>query len=410
MLTEAHVVQYRRLDTLADVTAGITLGQDFPSGSSIELPYLRVANVQDGFITTNDVKTLRLPLTLVDRFRLESGDVLLTEGGDFDKLGRSAVWGGQIDPCLHQNHVLRVRCFRLELLPEFLTAYLASPEGRAYFLKISKQTTNLATISLSQLRSMPIPWLSIDEQRKIVETMEAIDGLIGHESRTSAKQAALLEGFTEAALTSHMKDYELVRLGDMSVGGSKYGSNSPATKNMEDCPRYVRITDIGEDGELRSDPPGGHTGLPWRVAGPYILQSGDLLIARTGFTVGKSYLYRPEDGVCAYAGYLVRFRIDDERMLPDYAFLWTRGNAFKKWVAENIREVGQRNISGRDYETHSLPLPPICVQREFVGQWRQVRASVQACQRKVSKLQELRKALVRDLLTSEGRVKARALL
>jgi type I restriction enzyme, S subunit len=117
----------------------------------IELPYLRVANVQDGYLDLSEIKSVAVLKSEVDRFSLQTGDMLMTEGGDFDKLGRGTVWRGQISPCLHQNHIFRVRPTRGAILPDFLASVTASSHGKWYFLVSSKQTTNLATINSTQL-------------------------------------------------------------------------------------------------------------------------------------------------------------------------------------------------------------------------------------------------------------------
>lgn len=94
-------------------------------------PYLRVANVQDGRVDLSEVKTIEVERTAASRFELQYGDVLMTEGGDFDKLGRGSVWRGEIPECLHQNHVFAVRADTSRLLPEYLSAWTASELGRA---------------------------------------------------------------------------------------------------------------------------------------------------------------------------------------------------------------------------------------------------------------------------------------
>ena len=144
------------LGEIATVSAGLTLGSEPSGASSVALPYLRVANVQDGHIDTSGLKMVRVPRTDVQRYALRNGDLLLTEGGDFDKLGRGAVWDGRIEPCLHQNHIFRVRCRPDLVIPDYLAIYTASPLGRRYFLSVAKQTTNLASINSTQLRAMPV--------------------------------------------------------------------------------------------------------------------------------------------------------------------------------------------------------------------------------------------------------------
>ena len=94
----------KRLESVSIIQTGIAKNQNYQQ-NSIELPYLRVANVQDGYLDLSEIKTIYVHKDKINRYRLESGDVLLTEGGDFDKLGRGAVWNGQIKNCAHQNHV-----------------------------------------------------------------------------------------------------------------------------------------------------------------------------------------------------------------------------------------------------------------------------------------------------------------
>jgi type I restriction enzyme S subunit len=95
----------RRVDEVADVGSGVTLGKGVSGFKSVELPYPRVANVQDGSLDLSTIKTVRVRVDEVESYRLEPGDVLMTEGGDIDKLGRGTIWEGQIPDCLHQNHI-----------------------------------------------------------------------------------------------------------------------------------------------------------------------------------------------------------------------------------------------------------------------------------------------------------------
>lgn len=98
-----------RLGSCAEVAGGVTLGRNAAGATAIELPYLRVANVQDGFLDLSEIKTIRIYKSELERYVLKRGDVLMNEGGDFDKLGRGCVWEEQIQNCLHQNRVFRVR-------------------------------------------------------------------------------------------------------------------------------------------------------------------------------------------------------------------------------------------------------------------------------------------------------------
>ncbi len=164
----------RRLDEVAEVGSGVTLGKDVSGSASVERPYLRVANVQDAHLDLSMIKTVRVRVDDADKYRLEAGDVLMTEGGDLDKLGRGTIWEGQIPDCLHQNHVFRIRANREVLEPEFYALIVESDIAKAYFNRVAKRTTNLASTNKTQVRAFRFPLPpTLDEQREIVAVMKA---------------------------------------------------------------------------------------------------------------------------------------------------------------------------------------------------------------------------------------------
>lgn len=177
------------LDEIAFVQTGIAINGEPDRVNPIRLPYLRVANVQDGHIDLSEIRYITVSEHQVARYALQAGDVLMTEGGDFDKLGRGAVWKGQITPCLHQNHVFAVRPDQAHILSAFLAAYCESSAGKRYFLSCSKQTTNLASINSTQLKEMPIVVPPLPEQRRITTTLETWEQAIDQAERLiAAKQ------------------------------------------------------------------------------------------------------------------------------------------------------------------------------------------------------------------------------
>ncbi|CCQ72767.1 restriction endonuclease subunit S [Magnetospira sp. QH-2] len=161
------------LSHIAKVQTGLAKGKKDVS-DPIELPYLRVANVQDGFVDLTEMKMITVSKSQIARYSLEVGDVLLTEGGDYDKLGRGDVWRGQISPCLHQNHVFAVRPDQKRLLPDFLAALTGSQYGKQYFLSCSKRTTNLASINSTQVKQFPAVVPPLAEQQAIIDRFDSL--------------------------------------------------------------------------------------------------------------------------------------------------------------------------------------------------------------------------------------------
>lgn len=165
--------QHKRLGEVAEVGSGVTLGKDVTGFKYVELPYLRVANVQDGHLDLSTIKTIKVRVNEVARYRLEPGDVLMTEGGDLDKLGRGTLWEGQISDCLHQNHIFRVRADRSQLDPRFFSLVIESDIAKRYFNRVAKRTTNLASTNKTQVRAFAFPLPPLKEQEKIADVMNA---------------------------------------------------------------------------------------------------------------------------------------------------------------------------------------------------------------------------------------------
>ena len=136
-------------------------------------PYLRVANVQRGFLDLRKIKFINVPEEEMPKLRLEYGDVLLCEGNSPELVGRCAIWRDEIEDCVHQNHVLRVRLDQSQLLPEFVLSVINSGHGQAYFRSKAKRTTNLASINSKEVAGLPVPVPSIPQQSELLEELNA---------------------------------------------------------------------------------------------------------------------------------------------------------------------------------------------------------------------------------------------
>lgn len=162
------------LGDVADITSGVTKGRKLNGSPTREVPYLAVVNVQDGRLDLSKVKTIEATEAEISGLRLLSGDLLLTEGGDPDKLGRGCLWANELPECIHQNHIFRVRLRDDRVMPDFLSWLIASQRGKRYFLKSAKQTTGIATINLGQLRAFPLIVPPVELQREFTCVLERI--------------------------------------------------------------------------------------------------------------------------------------------------------------------------------------------------------------------------------------------
>lgn len=177
------------------VQSGITLGKYYGNCRLQEYPYLRVANVQSGHLNLGVVKKLQLPSNEARRSLLAIGDVLMTEGGDPDKLGRGCVWDGQIENCVHQNHVFAVRPNIARLLPYYLSALLGSSYAKTYFILTAKQTTNLASTNKTTIGRFRVPLPSIEEQQKILDGLDLLTSPISLAIDHTEREIVLLREY-----------------------------------------------------------------------------------------------------------------------------------------------------------------------------------------------------------------------
>jgi type I restriction enzyme S subunit len=168
---------FDRFGNLAMISGGLTLGRKLSGRKIGVFQYLRVANVQRWYVDLSNVKKVEVPLDELEKYKLLKGDILITEGGDWDKVGRAVIWENQIENCLHQNHIFKARFFNGMLYREWIVLFLNSPTGRSYFAEASKQTTNLASINMTQLRNCVLPIPPLNEQKRIVAKVDQLMAL-----------------------------------------------------------------------------------------------------------------------------------------------------------------------------------------------------------------------------------------
>lgn len=214
------------------------------------------------------------------------------------------------------------------------------------------------------------------------------------------KPGGVNTGLDQTTVGQIPEGWETERLGKLTVT-SAYGVNASAEDFDSEKPRYIRITDIADDGHLKQGDP---KSISRQQSEGYELQNGDLLFARTGATVGKTLLYQKDHPEAAYAGYLIRFQLDQERILPKFVFYFTQTDNYDRWVSRITRQGAQENINTGEYSSMLLPLPPITEQRKIVSILETVDRKISQERDTKQKLQELKRGLMQDLLTGNKRV------
>lgn len=189
-----------RLKHVAILQSGVAKGRNLSGAKTIQVPYLRVANVQDGYLDLDDVARIELQTEELTRYLLRDGDVLMNEGGDNDKLGRGAVWRNQISPCVHQNHVFAIRPQRVE--PEWLTLVTRTHYAKFYFFRVSKQSTNLASISSTNIKETPLVVPPKKERREIMNYVDKMSDKYQRIQDLAEQQVALLKEHRTALISA----------------------------------------------------------------------------------------------------------------------------------------------------------------------------------------------------------------
>lgn len=241
-----------RFEDIALTAGGVTLGRKLGDRKTVTLPYLRVANVKRGEIDLSIIKEVSIAEDEIERYALRENDLLMTEGGDWDKVGRAAIWKGQISTYLHQNHVFRSRMRSDEINPVWFERYFNSPDGRRYFESASKQTTNLASINMRQVRGCPVPFPPLAEQSRIVakvdQLMALVDRMEKQLSEARIKSAALLDAVIHELLNPTAEVVDLTRyraaVGCYAIGkmqGRRYFGRTAAMKVLYLAEAYVGL-------------------------------------------------------------------------------------------------------------------------------------------------------------------------
>jgi type I restriction enzyme S subunit len=344
------------LGEIAEVVGGVTKDTKKQSDPALPLvPYLRVANVQRGYIDVSSMAEIRVPESTVTRLQLQPGDVLLNEGGDRDKLGRGWVWEGQIPNCIHQNHVFRAR-IRNKILHPKLLAWFANECAKGWFEKYGKQTTNLASISLSMIKQLPVPVPPVDEQGRLLDLLEdhlsRLDATV-HGFRQAARRA---NSFEQAALARCRGGLERP-LDSVTLiqGGIQKQRKRLPTKNIFP---FLRVANVSREGlDLRDV---HEVELFSGELDKYRLTKGDLLVVEGNGSpsqIGRAAAWDGSIPDCVHQNHLIRVRPLPD-ILPEYLeAVWNSPQNRRQLTSLASSSSGLHTLSVSKLKTLRLPVP-----------------------------------------------------
>lgn len=301
------------------------------------------------------------------------------------------------------------------VFPQYLVLLLSSAQFIQAWLECSNGSGNRLYLQESKFLNYKIPLPSIPEQLALLDKYNAsmkkaddeenkcqnlknnidfylLDSLGVQINSISANDNKLI-------FVSHLRDmsrwdmwtqkseyvttkYRFSKFSSVVLGKPLYGANEKAVKEKSNV-RYLRITDINEDGSL-----GNEFVSAKKVEEKYLLENNDFLIARSGNTVGKTFLYKSEIGKCIFAGYLVRYKLNESKILPEYLLEYTKSSIFKSWISNNQRIFGQPNINGQEYLNADIIIPPLETQKEIVKNIASMKLTKKALRKEAESLRQ----------------------
>lgn len=396
-------------------------GYAFDSNSYVEdgIPIIRIGDINSD-INLEDTK--KVPFEMIEShsaFKVNRGDILLALTGA--TIGKSAVYTLQDDALLNQ----RVAIVRPENdTNDVFLKYLI--QSNLFRKHIDYECFGGAqeNIGKPEIGNFKLALPSGDEQKAIAEYLDKktvlIDGLIEKKKRqiellTEQRQAVINQAVTKGLDSAvEMKDsgvewlgkipkhWEMKRLKFVLNEKLKYGANESGDIDVPTFPRYIRITDFDDNGNLRDDT---FRSLPDEQAQEYMLESGDILFARSGATVGKTFQFQNYDGRACFAGYLIKASPNSKQILSDFLYFYTKSNAYENWKDSIFIQATIQNIGADKYQNLPIAVPLIDEQEEIITyiheEQKLINTSISKAEKQIELLQEYRTALISEAVTGK---------
>ena len=352
----------------------------------------------------------------VDKWTLQQDDVIFTKDAE---IGKVSLVEESLPNLVCGYHLGRARPKPNVVDGPFLAEALKTYDVQKQFTQLQTGLT-ISGIRLDDTKSIKVLLPSLDEQKNIASVLNDFERTIEQTENVIIKTAQLRDSLLYELLTrglpGHHKEWkevsglgiiptswQVVRLGEICAK-PMYGAGLPAQPYDPLLPRYIRITDISDDGQLLNEE--ARSVDPVLGKG-YELSIGDILFARSG-SVGRTYLYDPKDGDCIYAGYLIKFKPNPDVVYPEYIELWTRTQVYKRWVASIARVGAQPNINATEYSSMPLPLPTLAEQKKLANFAQSINLLLKEESQGLEAYRVLKNALSNKLLN--GSIKVKSLL
>ncbi len=298
-------------------------------------------------------------------------------------LGRTVLYEKQDDEqIIHGMNLLSLKADKSIILPSYARYFFYTRSFREQLGAITKKSVNQASFSVADLKKIRILVPSIDEQKSIAKVLDTIINVIALRQQELQKLDELVKArFIELFIG---KGYPTKTIDEVSLGKGEYGAQSASIEYDPTRPRYVRITDINDDGTLNDDVVAS---INPDDDEQYRLEYGDFLFARMGATVGKTFAFIAGNQI--FAGYLIRYKLNQKLINPRYLFWYTKLDEYWNWVKLNQSGAAQPGINAKKYGSLRIPVPPVAEQEQFAAFVEQTDKSKVAVQKALDEAQLL---------------------
>ena len=350
------------------------------------IPITRIETLSGGTFNRDRLGYANLDNT--DRYQsyiMESGDLLLSHINSKSYIGRTVVYIKEgNETIIHGMNLLRIKVNPQIITPFFTYYYSQTDKFKTQIANRRKDAVNQSSISISELKTILIPVPPLPVQEQIVSELDLLSGIIEKKREQLKELDALAQSiFYDMFGDPEQSSYNIIPLFKLSNNKLSYGSGASAIPFNGEI-RYIRITDIKEDGKLNTE-----AVSPSIMEDKYILNEGDILFARSGATVGKTYLYKESDGKAIYAGYLIRFIPNKEQVLPTYIYYYTKTDYYKAFISKSAQAVAQPNINAQQYGSLMVPIPPLPLQHQFASKIEAIERQKELIKQSISETETL---------------------
>ena len=413
---------YTRLKNIADY---ITRGNSPTYDSEGNIQVVNQACINGYEVSLEHIKVHKDDDISLLKGRLQRGDLLMNSTGT-GTLGRTAIFNHEGDNFIADSHITIIRDSHKRFIPKYLHYYF-NDKQEMLTERCSRGATNQIEIQRKELITLLVPSPLKVIQERITAFLDKACAAIYGAIRTKQQQLEVLDqlrksiihkavtrGLDEKASLKYSgiqwigaipEHWRIEKLKRLLAEPLMYGTNEAAELDDPDLPRYIRITDFEENGKLREDT---FRSLPLDKAQGYYLSEDDLLFARSGATVGKSFMFKNYVGAACFAGYLIKARTDHRRLNPEFLYYYTKSPCYEAWKEQIFTQATIQNISATKYAYLPVVLPPLKEQRQIVGfleeklsELEQLGVNIFA---QITALEQYRKSLIHECVTGKRRI------